>query len=190
MKKKCDTTKHSTQSENGKMYVLDGFEFLDPAIDQSLGLGREKPFWYVTTHDNGNWLFLNAHPVLVREKDDKIVHIDHEIIELVELIWAHGLSLKGSCQDYTAYCKPEESKMKPTPDDKRYLWLMFGTIKDMNQLHSMLMPMTGDERERFFGDVEPRWVKHIVDENDARLVIPWCDYQYALEKLKGYSYLI
>lgn len=36
----CETTKHANQSESGKMYVMDGFEFLDPAIDQSLGLGR------------------------------------------------------------------------------------------------------------------------------------------------------
>lgn len=189
MKKKCDTTKHATQSESGEMYVMYGFEFLDPNIDQNLGIGREKPFWYVTTHED-KWIFLNSHPVVAREKDGAIVHVDHEIIELVELIWAHGLNLKGSCQDYTAYCKPDESKLKPTPDDKRYLWLMFETIKDMNKLNAMLMPMKGEEKERFFGDAEPPWVKHIVDENDARLVIPWRDYQYVLERLKGYDYLL
>ena len=87
-------------------------------------------------------------------------------------------------------CKPEESKVKPTPDDKRYLWLMFGTIKDMNQLNSMLMPAEGDERERFFGNVQPLWVKHVADKDDARLVIPWRDYQYALERLKEYGHLL
>jgi hypothetical protein len=190
MKKKCDCTKHATQSPDGKMYVMRGFEFLDPEIDPSLGLGRNEPFWYVTTSSEGHWLFLNAHPVLAREKDRQVVHIDHEIIELVEAIWAHGLSLVDSCQDYTAYCNLEESQLNPTPNDKRYFWLMFNTIKDMNQLRSMLMPMQGEERDRFFGEAKPRWLMHIEDENDARLVIPWRDYQYALERLKGYGHLL
>ncbi len=190
MKKKYeDHIKHATQTPDGGKYYLDGFELLDPAIDKSRGLGREKPFWYVTTC-NKKWLFLNSHPVIARKLNDEIVHIDYEIVELVELIWAHGIKLKGSCQDYTAYCKPEESKLKPTPDDKRYLWLEFDTPKDMNQLNAMLMPMEGDVKERYFGNVQPQWTTYITDENNAEMMIPWCDYQYALERLKEYEYLL
>ena len=172
------------------MYAMSGFEFLDPAIDQSLGLGRKEPFWYVTTSEDGHWLFINSHPVLAVEKDGEIIHIDHEIIELVEAIWAHELSLVGSCQDYTAYCNLQESQLKPTPDNKRYLWLMFNTIEDVNKLYEMLMPEEEEARKRFDGETQPRWIKHIVDENDARLVIPWCDYKYVLERMKVHGHII
>jgi hypothetical protein len=142
----------------------------------------------------------NLHPSVRREYGGGNVRIDIEIASLVDEIWAAGIDLRGSCQDYFDYCQRKG-------DVDRHFWLLFQGATSVERFFQIVRPRRsdGDIWNRAFqysnGATKPtnHWRFSLYSFNhclpgpandfpddvtlESRILIPWTDYAFVLDRM-------